>query len=147
MFFHFYLPMDATEQLRDLLQSYFNLRSAVLRRLTDSAMSDADIQDSLKLSYEVLRRRRRDALAWQPNEICELAALFELSAQKACQLKMMGRQIEQLPNGYRIKLLKASLLNTHKLSLRAMDWCNWKQVELERIAAGLERIPRPMQAA
>ncbi len=138
--------MDATEQLRELLQSYFNLRSAVLRRLADSAMSDASIQDSLRLSYEVLRRRRRDASAWQPNEICELATLFDISTQKAAQIKTMARQIELLPGDYRIKLLKSSLLNTHKLSLRAVDWRNWKQVELERIATGLERIPRPVQA-
>ena len=137
--------MDATQQLRELLQSYFNLRSAVLRKLTDSALSDAMIQDALTLSYEVLRRRRRDAAAWQPDEICELANLFDLSNQKATQLKTIARQLEQLPNEYRLKLLKMSLLSTHKLTLRANDWRNWKQVELERIAAGLERLPLQTQ--
>lgn len=133
--------MDATQQLRELLQSYFNLRSAVLRKLTDTALSDATIQDALTLSYEVLRRRRRDAAAWQPNEICELADLLDLSSQKGTQLKTIARQLEQLPNDYRLKLLKVSLLSSHKLALRATDWQNWKQVELERVAAGLERLP------
>ncbi|MBC8154616.1 MAG: hypothetical protein H7Z72_17085 [Bacteroidetes bacterium] len=137
--------MDATQQLRELLQSYFNLRSAVLRKLTDSALSDTAIQEALTLSYEVLRRRRRDAAAWQPNEIGELATLLDLSNHKAVQLKTIARQIEQLPNDYRIKLLKMSLLSTHKLTLRANDWHNWKQVELERIAAGLERLPLSIQ--
>ncbi len=137
--------MDATQQLRDLLQSYFNLRSAVLRKLADSTLSDADIQDALALSYEVLRRRRRDASAWQPDEICKLADLLGLSNQKATQLKTIARQIEQLPSESRIKLLKMSLLSMHKLSLRASDWCNWKQVELERIAAVLERLSLSVQ--
>lgn len=132
--------MDATQQLRELLQSYFNLRSAVLRKLADSALSDVAIQDALRLSYEVLRRRRRDAAAWQPDEICALADLLDLSNQKVTQLKTIARQVEQLPNDQRIKLLKMSLLSTHKLALRATDWRNWKQVELERIAAGLERM-------
>lgn len=139
--------MNTIEPLRDLLQSYFNLRSAVLRRLADEAVDDMTIQDALGLSYEVLRRRRRNASAWQPSEICELATLLNLSNQKVSQLKTFAQQLSKLPTPYRYQLLKACSLNSHKLSLRLSDWQNWKQIELERLALSLGRLPCPAETA
>lgn len=130
------------QQLYELLQSYFNLRSAVLRKLADATLSDLEIQDALALSYEVLRRRRRDPLAWQPDEICGLAELLGLSNKRGMELKTITRQLDLFPNEHRTKLLKMSLVSPHKLALRASDWRNWKQVELERIAMSLEQLSR-----
>ena len=131
------------EQLNQALQSYLNLRDALLHRLRQSPQSDGDLFDALDMTTAIRRRRLFDPGSWRFDELAQLAEVAGLSGRiigvLQVQLALLKTYLTQLPEQDRQRFYASCQLNNRKLTLRQQDPQLWRTVELERIAAFLRR--------
>ncbi len=125
------------DSLAQLLQSYLNVRAAVLRAIEDSRISDEDIETTLRITYSTAFRRRKNPDSWRPAELALLAATLSLPTAPFSRLEKLADQLVELPAERRYSLMKACQLDNAKLQARRRDFYLWQHKELERMTSVL----------
>jgi len=121
------------EQIRQLIQSYFYFRGAVLRKLEDYRFSKADYKEIFGQDSNSIYRRRSNTSLWKPAEIHNLALRMGIWDGGASRLHNLASLIEQLPVVEKKMICKVAGLTDEKLRQHSLDPDSWWPKELEKI--------------
>ncbi|WP_338873084.1 hypothetical protein WBJ53_29625 [Spirosoma sp. SC4-14] len=121
------------EQIKQLIQSYFYFRGAVLRKLEDYRFSKADYKAIFGQDSNSIYRRRNNGSLWKPTEIHNLALRMGLWDGRVSRLQNLASLIEQLPGPEKKAICKVAGLTDEKLQQHVHDPDSWWPKELEKI--------------
>ena len=125
------------ENVRQLIESYLNSRSAILRAIDDKALSFSQMEIILNKKYDLLHRRRRNPAYWRPDELVQLADVLLIPTRSVVGLEALALQLKLLPGPILGRLLREAQLDSRKLTTRRKDYCSWQYSELIRLAQSL----------
>ena len=125
------------EQFTQTLQSYLNLREALLRELTTKPAMDFSWYAAIDMAPNVRRRRQTDPTTWRFDELAQLARVMGVSDRAVHSVKwylsQVKKYVETLPDEERQRFYKTCQLNPKKIDIRQQGQQCWRVVELERM--------------
>lgn len=126
-------------ELGNLLASYFNARSAILRTLTEKSLSSTDLMDTLRLSREALNRRRKNPDYWLADELSELAAHLHLRLKPDLYTQAITACLQSIDEPDRQRLLKEIHITPSRLKTIFKDSNCWRYSELVQLSQLINR--------
>lgn len=127
-----------TEQLRQSILSYLNLRRSLLWTLSEITRHRSDWYHDLGFTPAIKRQRDRDASGWNFTELQQIADWVGSSKQPIMLLKNVLKDVPatvaRMPVSERQRFYQRCNLDLQKLNVRAHNINAWKLDELERMA-------------
>lgn len=133
-----------SEQLKQAILSYLNLRRALLWTLSEIARHRADWYHDLGFTPAIKRQRDRDASGWNFTELQQIADWVGSSKQPILYLKNLlvevPASVARLPVTDRQRFYQRCNLDLQKLNVRAHNINAWKLEELERMVKYIDEL-------
>ncbi len=133
------------EQLSQTLQSYLNLREALLRKLTTKPSMGFSWYIAIGMSPNTRRRRQLDPATWRFDELIQLAKATGTADGAIHNVKLQLAQvrayIETLSDKEKQRFYRTCQLTPQKMELRHQDQQCWRVGELERMVLFLRSAP------
>ena len=126
-------------ELVNLLASYFNARSAILRTLVEKSPSSTELMDTLQLSREALNRRRKNPDYWLADELSELAMLLHLRLKPDLYTQAITICFRAIDEVDRQRLLKEIHITPSRIKTIFKDSNCWRYSELVQLNQLLNR--------
>lgn len=126
-------------ELINLLASYLNIRSAILRTLAEKSPSSTQLMDVLQLSREALNRRRKNPDHWLANELSELAEFLHLRLKPDCYTQAITTCLQTMDGVEQQRLLKEVHITPSRLKTIYKDSNCWRYSELVQVSQWLNR--------
>ena len=126
-------------ELDNLLASYFNARSAILRTLSEKSPSSAELMETLRLSREALNRRRKNPDYWLADELSELATLLHLRLKPDLYTQAVTAYLQTVDEVDRQRLLKEIHITPSRFKTIFKDSNCWRYSELVQLNQLLNR--------
>ena len=121
------------EQIYQLLQSYYNFQTSILRSMAFETMTKAEFGRVTGLYGNSKDRRHRNPKLWSPSEIYAFSLRLGVWDGVSKRLQSLAVLINCLPEEEKKPVLKASLLTEEKLQIRIQQYESWLPQELEKL--------------
>lgn len=132
------------ERLTKTIQSYLNLREALLRQLRTKPPTGYSWYTLINLTPNTRCLRQADPTTWRFDELIQLAKVTGTSDQAIhavkLQLSQVKAYVETLPDKERQRFYKTCELNAKKLGIRQQDDRCWRIIELQRMVMYFQSV-------
>ncbi|MEZ0611606.1 hypothetical protein ACAW74_24050 [Fibrella sp. WM1] len=133
-----------TEQLKQCILSYLNLRRSLLWTLREINHQRADWYHDIGLTAAIKRQRERDASGWNFAELQQIADWTGASKQPIILLKSklvdVPGLVARMPVHDRQRFYQKCNMDLQKLNVRVHNINAWKLDELERMVKYIDEV-------
>jgi hypothetical protein len=135
-----------SEQLKQAILSYLNLRRSLLWSLREKVRNRADWYHDIGFTAAIKRQRERDNSGWNFGELQQIADWLGTPKQPILMLKTLLTDvpgtIARMPVHERQLFYQRCNMDLQKLNVRVQNINAWKLDELERMIKYIDELNR-----